>query len=73
MLKAATIIDGRAEREHEAYLSLWKMPEKEDDLISLMFDDLRRNNAIHKLAEWHRFYLISQCGIEPCGTASLGR
>ena len=33
--------------------------EKEDREISLMFDDLKRSNAIQKLAAWNRNAVIS--------------
>ena len=46
-------------KEHEAYLKLWKLIKKEDREISLMFDDLKRSNAIQKLAAWKRNAVIS--------------
>ncbi len=40
--------------EHNAYLQLWKILKEEDQEISIMFDGLKRSNAIHKLATWKR-------------------
>lgn len=31
----------------------------EDDEIALMFDDVKRSNAVHKLTAWHRNGLMS--------------
>lgn len=56
-------IDGissrRAGEEHKAYLKLWRLLKKEDREISIMFDDLKRSNAIYKLAAWKRNGVIS--------------
>ena len=49
-------IDGR---EHEAYLELWKLLNKEDKDISIMFDDLKRSNAVQKLSAWKQKGIIS--------------
>ena len=46
-------------REHEAYLELWKLIEKQDELITAMFDDFRRKTAFFKLALRHRYGLAS--------------
>ncbi|MGL4577476.1 MAG: hypothetical protein ACRCVP_00955 [Shewanella xiamenensis] len=40
----------RRGREHEAYLALWKVINKEDNAIAEMFDDLKRSNAVVKIA-----------------------
>ena len=45
--KIAGILDHQEGTEHEAYLKLWKLMKREDREISLMFDDLKRSNAIH--------------------------
>lgn len=49
-------IDGR---EHKAYLELWKLLKKEDKDISIMFDDLKRSNAVQKLSAWKQKGIIS--------------
>jgi len=49
-------IDGR---EYEAYLELWKLLNKEDKDISIMFDDLKRSNAVQKLSAWKQKGIIS--------------
>ena len=49
-------IDGR---EHNAYLELWKLLNKEDEDISIMFDDLKRSNAVQKLSAWKQKEIIS--------------
>ncbi len=58
--KADTIIAAKDGREHEAYLSLWKMLHKEDAKVSLMFDNMRRSDAFYKLAAWKNNNLISE-------------
>ncbi len=49
----------RKDKEHESYLELWKLLNKEDKKISIMFDDLKRSNAVMKLASWKHYGLIS--------------
>ena len=44
---------------HKVYLQLWKFLEEQDREISIMFDDLKRSNAIHKLAAWKHNNVIS--------------
>ena len=56
--KVATVIEGRGSESHKAYLNLWKTLKKEDDELSTMFDDLKRSNAIYKIAAWKRNGLI---------------
>jgi len=57
--KITDIIDGREHDRHKAYLDLWKTLKKEDNEISIMFDDLKRSNAIYKLAAWKRNGLVA--------------
>lgn len=40
----------RKGREHATYLELWKLINKEDDVIAEMFNDLKRSNAVLKIA-----------------------
>ncbi len=54
--KISKNIDGR---EHQAYLELWKLLNKEDKDISIMFDDLKRSNAVQKLSAWKKKGIIS--------------
>ena len=58
--KIEALTRARKGKEHEAYLKLWKLMEKEGREISLMFDDLKRSNAIQKLAAWKRNAVISK-------------
>jgi hypothetical protein len=57
--KIEGITRARKGKEHEVYLKVWKLMKKEDREISLMFDDLKRSSAIHKLAAWKRNGVIS--------------
>jgi len=57
--KIEKISDGRKGQEHKAYLNLWKLIKNEDHEIGIMFDDLKRSNASHKLAAWRRNNVIS--------------
>lgn len=57
--KIEQIAGERKGKEHDAYLKLWKMLKKEDREISVMFDDVKRSNAIHKLAAWKHNGVIS--------------
>ncbi len=40
----------RKGREHATYLELWKLMNQEDKVIAEMFDDLKRSNAVFKIA-----------------------
>ena len=57
--KIEKLSHGRKGQEHKAYLDLWKLIEKEDKEIGIMFDDLKRSNAYYKLAAWKRNNVIS--------------
>lgn len=52
-------IEKQSENKHEIYLDLWKILKEEDQKIAIMFDDLKRSNAIHKLAAWKHNGVIS--------------
>ena len=53
------VIEGRGNKSHEAYLRLWEILKKEDAKIATMFDDVKRSNAVQKLAAWNFYGLIS--------------
>jgi hypothetical protein len=57
--KIEKIAGGRKGQEHKAYLDLWKLIKEEDHEIGIMFDDLKRSNAFHKLAAWKCNNVIS--------------
>ena len=57
---AAQIVQKRHGRVHEAYLELWELIQKQDDLIASMFDDFKRSTASYKLAAWQRHGLVSE-------------
>ena len=57
--KIDEIMEERKGKEHQAYLQLWQLMNKQDREISIMFDDLKRSNAIHKLAAWKHNKVIS--------------
>ncbi len=52
--KVEKTIDSRGADSHKCYLKLWKILQEEDQEISLMFDDVKRSNAIFKLAMWKK-------------------
>jgi hypothetical protein len=54
------ILQKRDGRNHEAYLELWDLIEKEDAKIALMFNDLKRSTALIMLAQWHSHGLVSE-------------
>lgn len=53
------ILQTRQGKEHESYLKLWKLLRHEDEDIAAMFDDLKRSNAMMKLASWKANNLLS--------------
>ncbi len=52
LLKVDKILKERKGKEHEAYLELFRLLDEEDKDIAIMFDDLRRSNALVKLVAW---------------------
>jgi hypothetical protein len=64
ILDAVTpIVQKREGREHEAYLALWELLQKQDQLIASMFDDFKRSTAFDKLAAWQRHGLVSESDV----------
>lgn len=57
---AAQIVQKRHGRAHEAYLELWALIQKQDDLIASMFDEFKRSTAFYKLEAWQRHGLVSE-------------
>lgn len=57
--KVNKVIESRGAESHKDYLKLWKVMREEDKEVSLMFDDLKRSNAIFKLAMWKRNGILS--------------
>jgi hypothetical protein len=55
----AQLVQQRDGREHEAYLALWELLHKRDELIAAMFDDFKRSTAFDKLAAWQRQGLVT--------------
>ncbi len=60
LTRAESIVQNREGRNHEAYLALWALLDKEDDEIALMFNELKRSTAILKLAQWRSHGLLSE-------------
>lgn len=58
-MKINSIIEQRGGESHKAYLELWQVVHEEDKKIAIMFNDLRRGNAILKLVAWKRNGLLS--------------
>ena len=58
--KINSIIEKNSQDSHKAYLKLWKVMKEEDRKISDMFDDLKRSNAVLKLAYWRRHGLLTE-------------
>ena len=56
----AQLVQQRDGREHEAYLALWELIRKQDEVIASMFDDFKRSTAFYKLAAWQRQGLVSE-------------
>ncbi|GGW73812.1 hypothetical protein [Alishewanella tabrizica] len=49
----------RKDREHETYLELWKLINKEDEAIAEMFNDLKRSNAVFKIAALKHYGVLT--------------
>jgi hypothetical protein len=57
--KVRAIADAKNEASHDAYLKLWEVMRAEDEKIAIMFNDLRRSNAVQKLSAWRRFGILT--------------
>ena len=53
-------INNKGDENHKAYLEVWKKVQSGDNNIAAMFNDLRRSNAIVKLAAWKRNGLLTE-------------
>jgi len=47
-------IRDKEENNHKAYLNIWNVVNTRDNDIAEMFNDLRRSNAVCKLALWYK-------------------
>ena len=56
---AKVLIEECSEGNHRTYQPLWRMLNEADNEIIEMFDDIRRSNAIFKLASWRSHRLLS--------------
>jgi len=45
---------------HKAYLEIWDIIHAGDAKIGEMFNDLRRSNAVFKLAAWQKYGLLKE-------------
>jgi hypothetical protein len=50
LAKVAALAGQRNGRNHELHLALWKLLREENDVIALLFDDLKRSRSLSKLA-----------------------
>ena len=53
-------IINKGNENHKAYLEVWEKIQAGDDDIAEMFNDLRRSNAVLKLAAWKRYGLLTE-------------
>ncbi|MDR7119601.1 hypothetical protein [Rheinheimera soli] len=49
----------RAGQQHQSYLQLYKLIEKEDEKIAKMFNDLKRSNAFFKIAALKHYGVLT--------------
>ena len=47
-------ISNKKEQNHKAYLKVWDIVNTRDKDVADMFNDLRRSNAVYKLALWYK-------------------
>lgn len=59
LAKVSKVIENEGDNAHARYLELWKTLTGEDEDIASMFNDLKRSNAITKLAKWKFHGLIT--------------
>jgi len=49
-----TFSENKGDQNHNAYLKVWDIVNKRDKDIADMFNDLKRSNALLKLALWKK-------------------
>jgi ADP-heptose:LPS heptosyltransferase len=59
LAKVLRIIENEKDHAHARYLELWNILRSEDEDIAIMFNDLKRSNAIPRLAKWKFHGLIT--------------
>jgi hypothetical protein len=59
----APIVQQRDGREREAYLALWELLQKQDELVAAMFDDFHSSTACYKLARWQRHGVVAESDV----------
>lgn len=59
LAEVGQVASGRTGTSHERYLEIYGLIEKGDHQIARAFDDVRRSNAVSKLAEMRRAELIT--------------
>ena len=57
--KVESIAKLRNGKEYKKYIELWTLINNEDDSIAEMFDDLKRSNAIYRLAAMHSHGILT--------------
>ena len=55
-----SVINNKGNENHKAYLDVWEIVQAGDSDIAEMFNDLRRSNAVLKLAAWNRYGLLTE-------------
>jgi len=58
--KVKAVIKNGGQDAYKTYINMWSLLNKEDEEISGLFDDLKRNTAIQKLAAWQNHGLLSE-------------
>lgn len=53
-------LKNKGKENHKAYLEVWEVVNSSNREIAEMFDDLRRSNAVLKLASWRRYGLLTE-------------
>jgi len=58
LMKVKPITENNGNDSYKAYQDLWEVLEKTEDELSLMFDDVVRNNALYKVTIWRKRGLL---------------
>jgi len=56
----SSVIINKGNENHKAYLEVWEKVQTGDSDVAEMFNDLRRSNAVLKLAVWQRYGLLAE-------------
>ncbi len=60
LVSVGSVVINKGNENHKAYLDVWEKIQAGDSDIALMFNDLKRSNAVLKFPAWKRYGLLTE-------------